>query len=74
MKRLFKQFWLPLTGALIGALSGFLYWKYIGCISGTCVITSKPVNSTIYFAILGALLFGMFQRKRDAGMKTKEKE
>lgn len=61
MKKLFKQFWLPIAGFLLGALAGFLYWKYVGCSTGTCAITSKPFNSTIYFAILGALLFSVFQ-------------
>jgi hypothetical protein len=50
-------------GAVIGAISGFLYYKYVGCASGTCRITSKPVNSTLYFALIGGLLFNMFVKK-----------
>lgn len=61
IKKLVKQFWLPAAGALIGALAGYLYWKNVGCDSGTCMITSKPVNSTLYFAMMGAILFSMFQ-------------
>lgn len=53
---------LYFLGALCGAFGGFLYWKYIGCITGTCAITSNPFRSTIYFAILGTLLFGMFKK------------
>jgi len=49
-----------LVGGLIGAVAGFMYWKYWGCVHG-CAITSSPRNSTLYFAILGALLFGMFK-------------
>lgn len=49
-------------GAVAGAAAGFLYWKYVGCLTGTCAITSNPVRSTIYFAILGALLFGLFKK------------
>jgi hypothetical protein len=41
-----------------------LYWKYIGCMTGSCAITSDPIKSTIYFAILGGLLFGMFKREQ----------
>jgi len=55
---------LYIIGAGFGALSGFLYWKYIGCLSGTCKITSSPVNSTIYFALMGALLFGAFKKEK----------
>jgi hypothetical protein len=42
-------------GAVIGAALGFLYYKFIGCSTGTCPITSKPLNSTLYGAILGLL-------------------
>lgn len=49
-------------GALAGAIAGFLYWKYVGCLDGSCAITSNPLRSTVYFAIMGALVFGMFQR------------
>jgi hypothetical protein len=44
----------------VGAIAGFLYWYYIGCTSGSCAITSSPVNSTIYGAIMGGLLLNMF--------------
>ena len=54
---------LYFIGALAGALAGFLYWKYIGCLTGTCAITSNPFRSTLYFALMGALLFGLFKKK-----------
>ncbi len=47
-------------GALLGAIAGFLYWKFIGCSSGTCAITSKPLNSTLYGALLGGTLISAF--------------
>ncbi len=50
-------------GAALGAIAGFLYWKYVGCLTGTCAITSNPIRSTIYFAILGALLFSLFKKE-----------
>lgn len=54
---------LYFLGALVGALSGFFYWKYVGCITGTCAITSSPLNSTLYFAFFGAVLFGFFKKQ-----------
>jgi phage shock protein E len=42
-------------GIVIGAAAGYLYWYYVGCMSGSCAITSSPVNSTLYGSILGAL-------------------
>lgn len=39
----------------IGALGGFLYYNYIGCVTGTCAITSNPWLSTGYGALIGAV-------------------
>jgi uncharacterized membrane protein YedE/YeeE len=47
-------------GVVIGAIAGYLYYFYIGCASGTCAITSKPLNSTLYGAVMGGLIFNMF--------------
>jgi len=45
----------PATGAVLG----FLYYKFIGCATGACPITSNPVISTLYGALIGlALSFG----------------
>lgn len=52
---------LYFIGALLGAITGFLYWKFVGCLTGTCAITSNPVRSTIYGAIMGSLLLGLFK-------------
>lgn len=52
-----------LIGMLAGAIGGYLYYHYIGCISGTCSITSNPVNSSVYGAMLGGLLLNMFQKE-----------
>lgn len=47
-------------GIVVGAIAGYLYYYYIGCASGTCSITSKPLNSSLYGAVMGGLLFNMF--------------
>ena len=52
---------LIFVGIAIGAIAGYLYWKYVGCLSGTCAITSNPTNSTIYGSAMGGLLFSMFK-------------
>lgn len=51
-----RKHFLIFIGIVIGGLGGFLYYYFIGCSSGTCAITSKPVNSTIYGMVLGGLL------------------
>ncbi len=53
---------LTILGILIGAGAGYLYYHFVGCASGTCLITSKPVNSTLYGALMGGLLFSMLKK------------
>lgn len=43
-------------GAAVGGLLGFLYYKFVGCASGTCPITSRPLNSIMYGAVMGLLI------------------
>ena len=62
MKKWFSNNYLSVAGAIVGGITGYVYWKTIGCVSGTCAITSKPLNSTLYFALLGMLLFSLFKR------------
>ncbi|OJU49847.1 MAG: hypothetical protein BGN96_00335 [Bacteroidales bacterium 45-6] len=59
---LLKRNWTSVLGIIAGAVGGYLYWKYVGCASGTCPIASSPVISTIYGAVLGGLLGGLFKR------------
>lgn len=58
---LIKRNALTLLGIIIGGFTGYLYWKFIGCNSGTCAITSKPINTSIYGAVMGGLLFSLFK-------------
>jgi hypothetical protein len=51
------------AGIALGALAGYLYYSYIGCASGTCAITSKPLNATLYGSLMGGLVFNMFVKK-----------
>ncbi len=55
---------LELIGVLLGAIGGWMYWYYVGCMSGTCMITSKPINSTLYGAMMGALFLSIFKKER----------
>ncbi len=64
MKKWFKNNVLYLIGAVAGAIAGYVYWQQVGCSSGTCMITSKPINSTLYGALMGSLLFGMFKKEK----------
>lgn len=54
---------LSIIGIIFGAIAGFMYWKFVGCASGTCMITSKPINSTLYGALMGYLLLNIFNKE-----------
>ena len=45
---------------IVGLLAGYLYYQEIGCLSGSCAITSKPLNSTLYGGLMGVLLINLF--------------
>lgn len=49
-------------GVVVGAIAVYFYYFYIGCTLGTCAITSKPLNSALYGALMGRLIFNIFVR------------
>ena len=53
-----------IIGIIAGAIGGYLYYHFIGCASGTCSITSKPLNSTLYGAMMSGLLLNIFQKEK----------
>ncbi|MBN8649874.1 MAG: hypothetical protein J0L67_00500 [Cytophagales bacterium] len=61
---LLKKYWLTVTGIALGLGAGYLYWQQIGCISGSCPITSSPVNSSLYGALMGGLVVNMFKKEK----------
>ena len=49
--------YLPLAALVqLGAVVGYLFYRFVGCASGTCAISSNPYISTIYGGVIGALL------------------
>lgn len=63
MRDFFKKYRLTITGVILGAISGYLYYHFVGCNSETCAITSKPLNSTLYGALIGGLLLNIFKKE-----------
>ena len=55
---------LTIIGIIVGAIGGYAYYHFVGCLSGTCAITSKPLNSTLYGALMGGLLFSSFKKEK----------
>jgi len=66
---------LGIIGMAVGGIAGFAYYKLVGC-AGGCPITSHPLNSSAYGALMGVLLFTSFKgaaREKsfnDGGTKT----
>jgi hypothetical protein len=52
-----KKYRMEIIGILVGGVLGYAYYHFVGCNSGTCAITSKPLNSTLYGAVMGLLFF-----------------
>jgi len=55
---------LTIIGITIGAIGGYMYYCFVGCTTGSCPITSKPLNSTLYGALLGGLFLNIFKKKK----------
>lgn len=62
-----KKYMLTLIGVVLGAIGGFLYWKFVGCTSGTCPITSSPFMSTIWGMLIGGSGMNIFEKKEKKG-------
>jgi hypothetical protein len=58
-----KAIIITAVGVIVGAIAGYGYYHYVGCACGTCAITSKPLNSTLYGALMGGLLFNLFVKE-----------
>ena len=56
-----KKYGLTALGAVLGMVGGYLYWRYVGCASGTCPITSSPYMSTLWGGMIGGLFLNMLQ-------------
>lgn len=64
MKKFGKKYLLAIIGVLVGATAGYLYWEFVGCNTGSCAITSDPVNSTLYGAVMSGFLLSTFKKDK----------
>ena len=61
MKDKIKKYIRPVLFILGGTLVGLAYYYFVGCTTGSCAITSNPINSMAYMGLMGWLLSGVFR-------------
>lgn len=55
---------MAVAGVILGGIAGFAYYYFIGCNTGSCAITSKPLNSSVYGMVMGYLMFSVFEKPK----------
>ncbi len=55
MKAALRRWARTAAFAALGAAGGALYAHFVGCRSGTCIITSNVYTAAIFFGVTGAL-------------------
>ena len=56
-----KRIMIIIIGVIVGGVTGFLYWKYVGCGTGNCAITSVWYKSTLYGMLMGGMIFDLIK-------------
>jgi hypothetical protein len=54
---------VEILGLALGATGGFLYYYFVGCKNGTCMIASNPMVTIPYGALLGYFIVGLFKKR-----------
>lgn len=70
MKDFIQKYRLQLILAVIGAVAGFFYWRFVGCQSGSCPLKSVWYYNVLFGGLIGYLLADMYV---DYDTKRKEK-
>ena len=65
MENFIKKYKLGLIGIVLGGILGYAYYHFIGCNTGTCSITSKPINSSVYGMVMGYLILSTFKKTKE---------
>ncbi|RZT97423.1 hypothetical protein EV201_2093 [Ancylomarina subtilis] len=63
--KLIKNRKFEIIGGIVGIIGGYLYWKYVGCISGTCPIQANWYSMVPYGLVMGVLIGSMLRPKKD---------
>jgi hypothetical protein len=55
MKQFIEHKWI-IVGTILGGLAGLVYWKEVGCVTGTCPIKSNWQAMLPYGMVMGYLV------------------
>jgi hypothetical protein len=69
MKELLRKHKFIILITAAGAAGGFLYWKFVGCQTGSC-----PIKSVWYLSTLWGLAFGYLSGSLIMDLLTKFRE
>ena len=73
MKKILLQNKIQITLTIIGVCGGFLYWKFVGCNNGNCMIKSVWYWITLWGAAVGYLIgdfiYGFLKKKKEGANK-----
>ena len=62
-----EKYGLTLIGVVFGALAGYFYYRQVGCVDGSCPITSSPWLSSVWGCGVRRLAGEYVQKKAERG-------
>ncbi len=72
MKQILIKHHLAIVLTFLGLLAGFAYWRFIGCQTGSCPITSNWYSSVLMGGLFGFLIADIindFHKKRHSKLE-----
>jgi len=74
MKISLRKYLPEIVGLIIGGLVGYLYWRYVGCVSGTCTLKSNWYLMIPWGMMLGYLIGALVKDLAEKISKKKNKD
>ena len=63
---LLRRHWRTLLGVAVGAAGGAAYAHFVGCRTGTCLLTSNVWTAALFFGFTGGVVAGPSAPSRPA--------
>jgi len=69
MKEKLIKYRFKILFVILGGIAGFLYWRFVGCTTGTCPITSNWYASVPYGMLFGWLVSDLVKPNKKIEIK-----